>query len=176
MPSEERNMSWKIRPTWNGAAMHFSSLWQLSVQSEDKSSVLGNTSQKKNWFLSGIAQITSPPPPHPLNSGKLYFGCQKRCLARITEPCNDNVIDNCDHNFCAFDDFGVKNDRKVSHNMILMSKYKGQHGGKKSQQIRARPPPFFGQWPKEIDFCDGMCSLRFMTIWRSVTGSSGRHS
>ena len=60
MPSEERNMSWKIRPTWNGAAMHFSSLWQLSVQSEDKSSVLGNTSQKKNWFLSGIAQITSP--------------------------------------------------------------------------------------------------------------------
>ena len=57
--------------------------------------------------------------------------------------------DNCDHNFSTFDDFGVKNDQKVSHNMILMSKYKGQHGGKKGQKIRARPsPPLF----KEIDF------------------------
>ena len=36
--------------------------------------------------------------------------------------------------------------------MILMSKYKGQHGGKKGQKIRARPsPPLFGQCPKEID-------------------------
>ena len=25
--------------------------------------------------------------------------------------------------------------------MILMSKYKGQHGGKNGQKIRARPPP-----------------------------------
>ena len=43
-----------------------------------------------------------------------------------------------------FDDFGVKNDQKVSNNMILMSKYKGKHGGKKGQQIRAgvSPPPF----------------------------------
>ena len=33
--------------------------------------------------------------------------------------------------------FGVKNDQKVSHNMILMSKYKGQlHGGKKGQKIQ----------------------------------------
>ena len=29
----------------------------------------------------------------------------------------------------------------ASHNMMLMSKYKGQHGGKKGQQIRARPSP-----------------------------------
>ena len=35
--------------------------------------------------------------------------------------------DDCDHNFGTFDDFGVKNDQKVSHNMILISKYKG-HG------------------------------------------------
>ena len=56
-------------------------------------------------------------------------------LARITEPSNDDydngVSDNCDHNFGTFDDFGVKNDQKVSNNMILMSKYKGKHGGKK---------------------------------------------
>ena len=55
-------------------------------------------------------------------------------LARIIEPSNDDydngVSDNCDQNFGTFDDFGVKNDQKVSHNMILMSKYKGQHGGK----------------------------------------------
>ena len=51
---------------------------------------------------------------------------------RITEPSSDDYdndgSDNCDYNFVPFDDFGVKNDQKVSHNMILMSKYKGQHG------------------------------------------------
>ena len=50
-----------------------------------------------------------------------------------------NNCDNCDHNFGTFDDFGVKNDQKVSNNMILMSKYKGKHGGKKGQKIRAMP-------------------------------------
>ena len=39
--------------------------------------------------------------------------------------------DNCDYNFVTFDDFGVKNDQKVSHNMILMSSYKGQSHGRK---------------------------------------------
>ena len=29
----------------------------------------------------------------------------------------------CDYNFVTFDNFGVKNDQEVSHNMILMSKY-----------------------------------------------------
>ena len=58
---------------------------------------------------------------------------KKNVLAHITEPSN-NDYDNdvSDHNFGTFDDFGVKNDQKVSHNMILMSKYKGQHGGKKA--------------------------------------------
>ena len=51
------------------------------------------------------------------------------------------TIDNCDYNFGTFDDFGVKNYQKVSHKMILMSKYKKQHGGKKGKKIRARPPP-----------------------------------
>ena len=81
-------------------------------------------------------------------------------FAHITEPSNDDydndVSDNCDNNFGTFDDFGVKNDQKISHNMILMSKYKGQHGGKKGKTIWARSsPPLFGQCPKEIDFlCD----------------------
>ena len=78
----------------------------------------------------------------------LFLDVKNNVLARITEPSNDDydngVSDNCDHNFGTFDDFGVKNDQKVSHNMILMSKYKGQHGGKKGQKIRARPPPFSG--------------------------------
>ena len=67
------------------------------------------------------------------------------------------MSDNCDNNFGTFDDFGVKNDQKVSHNMILMSKYKGQHGGKKGQKIRARPspPPFSGNARKKSIFLMG---------------------
>ena len=95
-----------------------------------------------------------------------FFGRKKQCLARITEPSNDDydndVSDNCDNYFGTFDDFGVKNDQKVSHYMILMSKYKGQHGGKKGKNIRARPPPLFGQCPKEIDFCYVRSSLKHM--------------
>ena len=66
------------------------------------------------------------------------------------------MSDNCDNNFGTFDDFGVKNDQKVSHNMILMSKYKGHHGGKKGQKIRARPPPPFSgnALKKSIFLCD----------------------
>ena len=77
-------------------------------------------------------------------------------LARITEPSNDDydndVSDNCDHNFGTFGDFGVKNDQNVSHNMILMSEYKGQHGGKKGQQIRAGVSPPFRAMPERKHF------------------------
>ena len=79
-------------------------------------------------------------------------------FARITEPSNDDydngVSDNCDQNFGTFDDFGVKNDQKVSNNMILMSKYKGKHGGKKGQKIRAgvSPPPLSGNAQKKTFF------------------------
>ena len=78
-------------------------------------------------------------------------------FACITEPSNDDydndVSDNCDNNFGTFDDFGFKNDQKVSHNMILMSKYKEQHGGKKGKQIRARPsPPPFRAMPERNRF------------------------
>ena len=128
---------------------------------------LGNTSHNKNRFLSGIAQITSPPPsPQFGQVVQLFLDVKNDVFARITEPSNDDydndVSDNCDNNFGTFDDFGVKNDQKVSHNMILMSKYKGQHGGKKGQKIWARPPPppLFGQCPKENIFFSRRASLR----------------
>ena len=95
-----------------------------------------------------------------------FFGRQKRRLARVTEPSNDDfdngVSGNCDHNFGTFDDFGVKNDQKVSNNMILMSKYKGKHGGKKGQKIWAGafPPPFSGNARKKKFFLqDGFPNL-----------------
>ena len=61
------------------------------------------------------------PPPFP-QFGQLvplFLDVKNDVLARITEPSNDDydngVSDNCDHNFGTFDDFGVKNDQKVSH-------------------------------------------------------------
>ena len=71
------------------------------------------------------------------------------------------MSDNCDHNFGTFDDFGVKNDQKVSNNMILMSKYKGKHGGKKGQKIRAwvDPPPIIRAMPERKRFFQLMSSL-----------------
>ena len=96
--------------------------------------------------------LSPPPSPQFGQLVPLSLDVKNDVLARITEPSNDDydngVSDNCDHNFGTFDDFGVKNDQKVSHNMILMSKYKGQHGGKKGKQIRARPPPLFRAMPE----------------------------
>ena len=61
--------------------------------------------------------------------------------------------DNCDHNFGTFDDVGVKNDQKVSLNMILMPKYKGQHGGKKRiTKFGQGPPPHFRAMPERNRF------------------------
>ena len=68
--------------------------------------------------------------------------------------------DNCDNDFGTFDDFDVKNDQKVSNNMILMSKYKGKHSGKKGQKIRARPPPPpFRAMPERKNFFSGLLPL-----------------
>ena len=95
----------------------------------------------------------------------LFWTSKNNVLARITEPSNDDYYndwsDNCDHNFGTFDDFGVKNDQKVSHNMILMSKYKGQlHGEKGFKKIgQGSPPPFFGQCPKRKFFLTGDAPL-----------------
>ena len=85
--------------------------------------MLGNTSQKKIDFFSGIAQITSPQvptPPPSLQFGhvvQLFLDVKNDVLARITEPSkhdyDNDGSDNCVHNFGTFDDFGVKNDQKV---------------------------------------------------------------
>ena len=74
----------------------------------------------------GIAQITSPPPsPQFGQLVPLFLDVKNDVLARITEQSKDDydndVSDNCDHNFGTFDDYGVKIDQQVSHNMILMS-------------------------------------------------------
>ena len=63
----------------------------------------------------------------------------------------------------------LKITKKVSNNMILMSKYKGKHGGKKGQKIRARssPPPLFGQCPKENIFFFRRASLNLTITTRS---------
>ena len=54
---------------------------------------LGNTSHKKNRFLSGIAQITSPLPPPP-NSGKLYnFFWTSKTMSIL--PCLQGRIFQC---------------------------------------------------------------------------------
>ena len=83
-------------------------------------------SWEKFFFLSGIARITSPPPPKFGQLVPLFLDVKNDVLACITESSNDDydndVSDNCDNNFGTFDDFGVKNDQKVSHNMILMSR------------------------------------------------------
>ena len=96
-----------------------------------------------------------------------FFGRQKQRLSPITEPSNDDYDnDVSDHNFGTFDDFGVKNDQKVSNNMILMSKYKGKPGGKKGQTIRAGapPPPFSGNARKKTFFFTGG-----LPLFRSVS-------
>ena len=64
--------------------------------------------------------ITSLP---PIRESCTFLDVKNYVLTRITEPSNDDYdidgSDICDHNFDTFDNFGVKNDQKVSHNMIL---------------------------------------------------------
>ena len=113
---------------------------------------------KKNVFFRALPELPHPPTsPQFGQLVPLFLDVKNDVLAHITEPSNDDydngVSDNCDQNFGTFDDFGVKNDQKVSNNMILMSKYKGQHGRKTGSKNSGKaPPPLFGQCPKEIDF------------------------
>ena len=106
----------------------------------------GSPPEKKNVFFWALPKLPLPPPsPQFGQLVPLFLDVKNDVLARITEQSKDDydndVSDNCDHNFGTFDDFGVKNDQKVSNNMILMSKYKGKHGGKKGQKIRAWVDP-----------------------------------
>ena len=100
---------------------------------------------QKRMFSFGHCPNYLPPSPQFRQIVKLVLGVKNNVLTRITEPSNNDYgndgSDNCDYNFVTFDDFGVRNDQKVSHNMILMSKYKGQHGGKKGKKFGQGPPP-----------------------------------
>ena len=90
----------------------------------------GQPPVKKNVFFRALPKLPLPPSPRFGQLVPLFSHVKNNLLARITEPNNDDYdndgSDICDHNFGTFHDFGVKNDQKVSHNMILMSKYKGQ--------------------------------------------------
>ena len=114
---------------------------------------------QKNVFFRALPKLPLPPPFPPIRATcTTFLDVKNDVLARITERSKDDydndVSDNCDHNFGTFDDFGVKNDQKVSNNMILMSKYKGKHGGKKGQKIRAwvDPPPYIRAMPERKRF------------------------
>ena len=80
----------------------------------------GTPHRRKIDFFRTLPKLPLPPSPQ--------FGqvvqVANDALTRITETINDDYdndqSDNCDYNFGTFDDFGVKNDQKVSHNMILM--------------------------------------------------------
>ena len=65
-----------------------------------------------------------PPAPQFGQLVPLFLDVKNDVLAHITEPSNNDYnndgSDNCDFNFGTFDIFGVKNDQKVSHNMILI--------------------------------------------------------
>ena len=117
--------------------------------------------------------------------GLLWVRLKKMCLWWID---GSGLLDNCDYNFVTFDDFGVKNDQKVSNNMILMSKYKGKHGGKKGQKIRAwvDPPPLHsGNARKKTFFLNRclplnikllfFCSPTWWCWWLLLTPDQGRH-
>ena len=99
---------------------------------------LGGEDQQLNVFFRALPKLPLPP-LSPIRASCTTFSGRQKC---ITEPSNDyydnGVSDNCDHNFGTFDDFSVKNDQKVSQNMILMSKLNGHHGGKKGQKIRPK--------------------------------------
>ena len=113
---------------------------------------------KKRMFSFGHCPNYLSLPPHFGQLVPLFLDVKNDVLASITEQSKDDydndVSDNCDHNFGTFDDFGVKNDQKVSNNMILMSKYKGKHGGKKGQKIRAwvDPTPLIRAIPERKRF------------------------
>ena len=59
---------------------------------------LGRSPKNKECLLSGIAQISSPPPP---NSGNLifFFGRQKWCIARMTETSTYDNDDGWNDNY-----------------------------------------------------------------------------
>ena len=97
------------------------------------------------------------------NSQDWYLGTtshkKNQFLAQMTSPPNSGRL------------YNWKNDQKVSHNMIFMSKYKGQHGGKKGQKIRAgvSPLPFRAMPEREKKFLqEGFSKTHYKTKMKKV--------
>ena len=70
----------------------------------------GTPHRRKIDFFRALPKLPLTPPPLPIiqASCTTFFGRQKRRLAHITEPSNDDHDnDVSDHNFGTFDDFGV---------------------------------------------------------------------
>ena len=101
---------------------------------------------KKSISFGHCPNYLSPPSRQFGQVVQLFLDVKNDVFVHITEPSNNDydndVSDNCDNNFGTFDDFGVKNDQQVSHNMILMSKYKEQYGGKKGKKFGQGSPYF----------------------------------
>ena len=64
-----------------------------------------------------MPKLPLPPLPQFGQVVQLFLDVKNDVFARITEPSNDDydndVNDNCDHNFGTFDDFGVKNGVRI---------------------------------------------------------------
>ena len=88
---------------------------------------------EKNVFFRELPKLPLPP---IRASCTTFLDVKKQRFSTYykTNDYDNDGSDNCDYNFGTFDNFGVKNDQKVSHKMILMSKYKGPHGGKKGKK------------------------------------------
>ena len=75
---------------------------------------MGTPPIKKIDFFRALLKLPPTPPSLPpiRASCTTFFGRQNDLFVRITEPSNDDydndVSDNCDHNFGIFDDFGVR--------------------------------------------------------------------
>ena len=74
--------------------------------------------EEKPYSFAHCPNYLSPLPPIRA-SGTTFLDVKNEVLACITEPCNDDYdndgSDNCDYNFGTFENFGVKNNQKVSH-------------------------------------------------------------
>ena len=74
---------------------------------------------RKIDFFRALPKLSPPPSPQFGQDVQLFLDVKNDVFAHITEPSitlndeyDNDVSDNCDHNFGTFDDFGVKNTKK----------------------------------------------------------------
>ena len=130
-------------------SIHYGSLTNYSA--------LGKTSHKKNRFLSGIAQITSPPPPP--NSGKLYnfFWTSKTTFLRVLQ----NQVTMITTMMWVIIVIIIlvllmilvlKMTKKYHIAWYWCQNIRDNMVEKRVKRFGQGPPPLFGQCPKEINF------------------------